>query len=580
MTFCYRRAMTGRLRLILLAGLAGACKTSAAPVSPDAVASFRGGEVLKAELEQATRSLPPQGKAEGAKTDEDPRRSALESIALRKILAPEASAADTALRDQIAQARKKILAAALSREFGWDGLAATDQEARAYYDTHHEVFKDPEKIRFQHIFFRAETEEMSAVERAQVRARLENLRKEIVGGADFDAMARKYSQSADSQSGGWSGMKKGQRTFPAFTEVAWGLKINEVSEVVDTPPGFHIIKLKERTPPKDRPFDAMKEFARQRALTDKLEAKQRAFVEEAGKRFGLSKHYERLEDPKIQDNTALLAVGDGTLTMRQLVERVPGPLREHLFNGYFPTIHRFLDSIALEEMMVLEAGARRVADRPEVAEAIRQATDEARSKAAFEERLKAKVAKLPEKELRDFFTQNAKRYESLRTYDLDVILLKPAPGENPWRVLKRGEALAKRIAAGEDFAALAKAESRHYSASLGGRMMGLTDQDISERVQSTAKFRRMLASLKDGEVGPAMVAECYDPERLRFENTGALVVRLVHRHPPVPQPFEKVRTLVQENYLRRNSQRLEAEMKKEVLDSVAFRVHPERLPPL
>jgi parvulin-like peptidyl-prolyl isomerase len=572
--------MTGRLRLIVLAGLACACRTSAAPVSTDAVASFRGGEVLKAELEQATRQLPAQGKAEGAKTDEDPRRSALESIALRKILAPEASAADSALRDQIAQTRKKVLAAVLSREFGWDGLTATDQEARAYYDAHPEVFKDPEKIRFQHIYFRAESEEMSPAERAVVRTRLEDLRKQIMGGADFDAMARQYSQSADSQSGGWSGMKKGQRTFPAFTEVAWGLKINQVSEVVDTPTGFHIIKLKEKSPPKDRPFDTMKEFARQRAVTDKLEAKQRAFVEEAGKRFGLSKHYERLEDPKIQDNTVLLTVGEGTLTMRQLVERVPGPLREHLFNGYFPTIHRFLDSIALEEMMVLEGGARRVAERPEVAEALRQATEEARSKAAFEERLKAKVAKLPEKELRDFFTQNARRYESLRTYDLDVILLKPAPGENPWRVLKRGEGLAKRIAAGEDFAALARAESRHYSASLGGRMTELTDQDISERVQSTAKFRRMLASLKDGEVGPAMVAECYDPERLRFENTGALVVRLVKGHPPVPQPFEKVRTLVQENYLRRNYQRLEAEMKKEVLDSVAFRVHPERLPPL
>src|SRR5262245_1219620 len=177
-------------------------------------------------------------------------------------------------------------------------------------------------------------------------------------------------------------------------------------------------------------------------------------------------------------------------------------------------------------MLVQEANARHVAERPDVAEAIRQATEEARSQAAFEQRLKTKVAALPEKELRDFFTQNAKRYESLRTYDLDVILLKPEPRENPWRVLKRSAALAKQIAAGEDFAALASAHSRHYSASDGGRMMGLTDQDISQRVQSTAKFRRMLAGLKDGEVGPAIVAECYDPERLRFENTGALVVRL------------------------------------------------------
>jgi hypothetical protein len=349
---------------------------------------------------------------------------------------------------------------------------------------------------------------------------------------------------------------------------------------VDTPTGFHLVKLKEKTPIRDRPFENMKEFARKQAVTEKLEARQRAFVEEAGKRFGLVKSYERLEDPMITDDTPLLVVGSAKLTMKQLVERLPGPLVEHLFNGYFPTVRRFLDSVALEEVLVREAEARRIAERPDVAESVRAATEEVRSQATLDERLKKKVAALPEKDLHDFFTQNEKRYQTLRTWDLEVILLKPAPGESPWSVLKRGEELVKRIAAGEDFASLARAHSRHYSAREGGRMLGLTAQDVAQRVQSTAKFRRMLEGLEDGEVGEAMVAECYDPERMRFENTGALVVRLVRAHAPVPQPFEKVRSLVEENYLRRNYQRLEAETKKALLDSVAFRVHPDRLPPL
>jgi len=393
-------------------------------------------------------------------------------------------------------------------------------------------------------------------------------------------MARQYSQSSDSQSGGWSGLKRGEKAFAAFTDTAWGLKIDEVSQVVDTPTGFHLIKLKEKSPVKTRKFEDIKEFTRRLAVSTKLLAKQEAFLQEVGKRHGLVRSYERLEDPMIQDDTPLLVVGSSSLTMRQLVERLPPPLLEHLFNGYFPTIHKFLDGIAVEEVLVQEAEARGVGLRPAVVEAIRIATEEARSQAALEERLKRNVKALPEKELRDFFTQNQKRFYTLRTWDLDVILLKPTPGENPWRVLKRGEALAKRVAAGEDFAALAKEHSRHYTARVGGRMESLTDQDIAQRVQSTAKFRRMLAELKDGEVGPAMVAECYDPDRLIFVNTGALVVRLVHAHPPVPQTFEQVRALVEENYLRRHHQRLEAEAKKTVLESVAFRVYPERLPPL
>ena len=578
MEFRYRYAVTRPLRFALPVLLACACRGPAP--SPDAVASYRGGEVLKTELQRVAQPPSTPSQAEGDKPASDWRRDALESIVVRRVLAPEAPSSDTKLKEQIDRIRKAILAGALSQELGWSDLTATDEEARAQYDSQPLHYGDPEKIRFQHIFLRAEAEEMTPAERATVRKRLENLRKEILAGADFDALARQYSQSADAQSGGWSGLKRGEKVFPAFSDTAWGLKIDEVSQVVDTPTGFHLIKLKERNPVKKRKFEDIKEFTRRLAVSAKLEAKQQAFLEEVGKRHGLVRSYERLEDPMIQDDTPLLVVGSSSLTMRQLVERLPPPLLEHLFNGYFPTIHKFLDSIALEEVLVREAEARGVGLRPAVVETIRIASEEARSQAALEERLKRTVKALPEKELRDFFTQNEKRFYTLETWDLDVILLKPMPRENPWRVLKRGEALAKRIAAGEDFAALAREHSRHYTARVGGRMESLTDQDIAQRVQSTAKFRRMLAALKDGEVGPAMVAECYDPDRLKFENTGALVVRLVHAHPPVPQTFEQVRGLVEENYLRRHHQRLEAEAKKTVLDSVAFRVHADRLPPL
>ena len=579
----YRRTLSGPLRLLLLACVAHACRAGASSPSPDAVASFRGGEVTKAELAQAAPRQPAATQVEGVQRDPDSdwRRKALESIALRKVLAPEAPPSDTRLQERIEELKKKILATTLAHELGWDGLSVTDEEARAHYDSHRDEYRDPEKIHFQHIFFRAEAEEMSPAERALVRKRLENLRKEILAGADFDAMAREYSQSADSQSGGWSGMKRGEtRVFAAFTDVAWSLRNGEVSGVVDTPTGFHLIKVKEKTPLQDRPFDEVKEFARKKAAAAKLEATRQAFLEDAGKRFGLARHYERLGDPLVPDDAVLLSVGSSKLTMRQLLERIPPNLIEHLYNAWFPRVHRFLDNVAVEELLVREAETRGLEERPDVAESIRVAADEVRAEAALEARLKRKVAALPEKELRDFFTQNEKRYHTWRTLDLDVILLKPMPRENPWRVLKRAEALVKRIVAGEDFASLARAHSRHYSARDGGRMAGLSDQDIQHRVQSTAKFRRMLQELEEGEVGDAMVAECYDTDRLRFEYTGAIIVRLVAVHPPVPRPFEKVRDIVEERYRRRNSQRLDAEMKKEILDSAGFRVYSERLPPV
>jgi parvulin-like peptidyl-prolyl isomerase len=467
----------------------------------------------------------------------------------------------------------------LAHELGWDAITVTDAEIRAQYDSHPEQYRDPEKLRFQHIFFRAESAEMSPAERAKVRQRLENLRKEIVAGADFDSMAREYSQSSTATSGGWAMMKRGERAFGSFSQLAWSMKPEQLSPVIDTPNGFHLVKVKEKIPPLDRKFEDVKEFARQRAISEKLEAQQRAFVDETGKQFGLAKHYERLEDPLVKDDDVILEVGTNRLTMRQLTERLPLQLVEHLYNGYFPEIHRMLDKIAVEEVLALEARRRGLDKRPDVAEQVRTATDEIRSQAALDQKMKREVAALPEKELREFYTQNEQRYRTPQTWDLDVMLLKPRPGENAWALLKRGEDLVRRVRGGEDFAALARANSRHYSVRDGGRMTGLTSMDLAGKVQSTAVFRDFLSKLEPGDVG-ASIAECYDPERLTFVNTGTIVVRLLARHAPVPRPFEQVKDEVAANYLRRNYQRLETETKKAVLDSVAFRVHTARLPPL
>jgi parvulin-like peptidyl-prolyl isomerase len=573
------RTIASCCALALSAALGSACRPGPATPSADAVASFRGGEVRRAELERARPQAPPPAEAGPGAEAKDWRTEILQTIALRKVLAPEA-AGEPRVKDSIRERHKAILGTALGHDLGWDNLAVTEEEIREQYRAHPEQYRDPEKIRFQHVFFRAEAAEMSSEERVLVRTRLENLRKEVLAGADFDAMAREYSQSADAQAGGWSSLKRGANVFDSFTDVAWGLKLNEVSGVIDTPNGFHIVKLKERIPALDRKYEDVKEFARRRALEAKKVALQRAFVEEHGKRYGLLKRYDHLEDPKVADDAALITVGSRTFTMRELVERLPQPGLEHLFNGFFPSIHRFLDRIALEELLALEAESRGIASRPEVAERLKLAAEEVAAEAALEERIKRRVAEVPEKELRDFYTQNQKRYETTRTWDLDVIMLRPEGKETPWQVLKRAEALVARLRAGEDFATLARTHSRHYSAREGGRLEGLSDAALAGRVQSTAKFRRMLQGLKDGELGDAMVAECYDTDHLAFVRTGAIIVRLVRLHDPEPRPFEKVRDLVAGNYQRQHHQRLEAETRKAILDSVAFRVHPERLPAL
>ena len=80
-----------------------------------------------------------------------------------------------------------------------------------------------------------------------VKERLLGLRERIVNGEKFSTLARLYSQDPGSMSkGGELGMASRAIFWPAFSDAAMSLKVGQVSQVVETPDGFHIIQLIER----------------------------------------------------------------------------------------------------------------------------------------------------------------------------------------------------------------------------------------------------------------------------------------------------------------------------------------------
>jgi len=80
-----------------------------------------------------------------------------------------------------------------------------------------------------------------------VKERLISLRERIVAGEKFSTLARLYSQDPGSMSkGGELGMASRAIFWPAFSDAAMSLKVGQVSQIVETPDGFHIIQLIER----------------------------------------------------------------------------------------------------------------------------------------------------------------------------------------------------------------------------------------------------------------------------------------------------------------------------------------------
>ncbi len=131
------------------------------------------------------------------------------------------------------------------QEKNFGDVQVTGKEVRDFYDR----FKDsigviPEKVKIAHIFMSPKaTESLKAKYRKKAEAILDSIRH----GADFAEMAKKYSDDpATASKGGDLGFVKRGEFYPAFEAAAYALQPGQVSNVVETPAGFHIIKLIEK----------------------------------------------------------------------------------------------------------------------------------------------------------------------------------------------------------------------------------------------------------------------------------------------------------------------------------------------
>jgi peptidyl-prolyl cis-trans isomerase C len=122
-----------------------------------------------------------------------------------------------------------------------------EAEIRSFYDTNPDKFKREEKVKASHILIGVDGK-ATADEKKKAREKADKLKKELAGGADFATLAKGNSTCPSSQQGGDLGSFGKGEMVPAFEKAAFALKPGEVSDVVETQFGYHIIKLTEKIP--------------------------------------------------------------------------------------------------------------------------------------------------------------------------------------------------------------------------------------------------------------------------------------------------------------------------------------------
>ena len=142
--------------------------------------------------------------------------------------------------------------AALRRELN---VNITDAEALGYYTNHPSDFEQPELVHARHLLLLtidpSTHQPLPADQIAAKRKQIDDLRKRLLAGEDFATLAKQYSEDPGSKDeGGELSPFPREKMVPAFSSAAFSLPTNQVSEVVTTEYGFHLIKVIDKTPAK------------------------------------------------------------------------------------------------------------------------------------------------------------------------------------------------------------------------------------------------------------------------------------------------------------------------------------------
>ncbi len=163
--------------------------------------------------------------------------------------------------DEVKQRIKKGMTYQKLMDTQWAGkINITDDEAKKYYSENKAKFETPEQVRASHILITPDPNADPNQAKVKAKAKAEDLLKKIKDGADFAELAKANSGDTYSavQGGDLGFFGKGQMV-PDFEKAAFALKPGQVSDVVETQFGYHIIKLTDHKDPNTIPFEQAKD---------------------------------------------------------------------------------------------------------------------------------------------------------------------------------------------------------------------------------------------------------------------------------------------------------------------------------
>ncbi len=143
-------------------------------------------------------------------------------------------------------------------------------EVEQFYQEHSDEFSSDETIRVRSITVKKnEDAREKGLTDETAKTKIENLRKRALAGQDFDSLAVQFSEDTSAKNGGLSEWIKQGEMIPEIDHIIFGLKKGQMSEVIETPMGYHVFRIEEKKDKYKKSFNEAREIIYARIFREK-----------------------------------------------------------------------------------------------------------------------------------------------------------------------------------------------------------------------------------------------------------------------------------------------------------------------
>jgi len=157
-------------------------------------------------------------------------------------------------------------------------ISLSDRQIRAFYDDNPSLFRRPEQVRASHILIKV-PENADPEKKAEALAAIQALKARIEKGEDFAVLAMENSDCPSKAKGGDLGLFGREQMVKPFSDAAFALQPGQMSDVVETRFGCHLIRVTERQEEQTLPFNEVKETISGRLRQEQEGKKIDAYIE-------------------------------------------------------------------------------------------------------------------------------------------------------------------------------------------------------------------------------------------------------------------------------------------------------------